>query len=253
MKLGITPIISIIIMLGIAVALSGLAWSVLSGYTTSYTSKLIDIAPGTSFCRDGVVTVLIRNSGTTPVTASTSLIQNEQYVTDGNTIGLWHFEDWISFITTDSSNYGNIALFSDNVNIAPVQETGKFGYGLKFDGVDDILRNISAVFDAEVLNLGISNFTLEAWIKPLQNTNPAQINTIIMKGDAWNTQSGYGFGIQSNSNYLRYSENGTNAIDSNSIIKYGKWNHVAVVKKYDEAKVYIYVNGVLTDVVDVAK
>jgi flagellin-like protein len=60
---GITPIISIIILLLITIGLASAAWTYMSGYMTNLTSRVLDVS--TSSCINGVqATVLVRNAGT---------------------------------------------------------------------------------------------------------------------------------------------------------------------------------------------
>jgi len=87
-KKGITPIISIIILLGITVALAGLAWSVLSGYLGGYTEKVFEIPfNGGVYCLENgasnwTVRVFVRNVGTTALVGSDfSLVE-----IDGSTV-----------------------------------------------------------------------------------------------------------------------------------------------------------------------
>lgn len=74
---GITPIISIIILLGITVALAGLAWTVLSNYIGGYTEKTFEIPfDGGVYCIEDTVPnnwtirVFVRNTGTQPLVES---------------------------------------------------------------------------------------------------------------------------------------------------------------------------------------
>jgi len=74
-KKGITPIISIIILLGITVALAGLAWTVLYNYIGIYTEKTFDIPfDGGVYCSkindQTTIRVFIRNTGTAPLVES---------------------------------------------------------------------------------------------------------------------------------------------------------------------------------------
>ncbi|RLI96265.1 MAG: hypothetical protein DRO99_04740, partial [Candidatus Aenigmatarchaeota archaeon] len=50
MKRGITPIISIIVLLLIAVALSGVAWTYLSGYLNTQIASSFTVVPGSPTC-----------------------------------------------------------------------------------------------------------------------------------------------------------------------------------------------------------
>ncbi len=68
MKKGITPIISIIVLLLITVALAGVAWVYLSGYLTTQISESFNIVPGSPTCVDNAgtneISVVVQNTGT---------------------------------------------------------------------------------------------------------------------------------------------------------------------------------------------
>lgn len=60
---GITPIISVIILLLITIGLASAAWTYMSGYMNSLTSRVLEISPAS--CIGGTqVTFLVRNAGT---------------------------------------------------------------------------------------------------------------------------------------------------------------------------------------------
>ena len=60
---GITPIISIIILLLITVALAGAAWSFIQGIFFPQVSKAFIISPGAAFCTAGIISVFVLNTG----------------------------------------------------------------------------------------------------------------------------------------------------------------------------------------------
>jgi flagellin-like protein len=63
---GITPIISIIILLLITIGLASAAWTYMSGYMNNLISRTLDVTPAS--CIGGTqVTFLVRNAGTNNV------------------------------------------------------------------------------------------------------------------------------------------------------------------------------------------
>ena len=62
MKKGITPIIAIVILLLIAVAIAGAAYTYITGYWTGLTAKAIELT-STTCNTSGIVTMNIRNFG----------------------------------------------------------------------------------------------------------------------------------------------------------------------------------------------
>ena len=68
MKKGITPVISIIILLLITVALAGMAWTYLQSVLMGQVEKSIQIPRGGAFCEGGMVTAYVMNTGTGTLT-----------------------------------------------------------------------------------------------------------------------------------------------------------------------------------------
>ena len=60
---GITPVVSIIILLFITVALLGSAWNYLQGFLLGRISKSFDIPTNGIYCDGGVIKVIIQNTG----------------------------------------------------------------------------------------------------------------------------------------------------------------------------------------------
>lgn len=68
MRKGITPIISIIILLLITVALAGTAWTYMSGFMGTYTEKSFVVPTGGAYCdSSGTFHVRVVNTGTTAI------------------------------------------------------------------------------------------------------------------------------------------------------------------------------------------
>lgn len=63
MRKGITPIISIIILLLITVSLAGAAWTFLQGFLLPQIQKSFVIPPGGSYCIRGAIKVYVVNTG----------------------------------------------------------------------------------------------------------------------------------------------------------------------------------------------
>ncbi len=67
MRKGITPIISIIVLLLITVALAGVAYTYLSGVIPVEQSFMI--VTGSTYCSSGTVRLTVKNTGTTDISA----------------------------------------------------------------------------------------------------------------------------------------------------------------------------------------
>ncbi len=67
---GITPIISIIILLLITIALAGVAYTFLMGQMYTRIGSSFDIPIGGAFCTNGAITIQVVNTGTADISDS---------------------------------------------------------------------------------------------------------------------------------------------------------------------------------------
>jgi flagellin-like protein len=73
---GITPVVSIIILLFITVALLGSAWSYLQGFLMGRISKSFDIPTNGIYCENGVIKVFIQNTGQGKLTENDFIVHD---------------------------------------------------------------------------------------------------------------------------------------------------------------------------------
>jgi len=96
---------------------------------------------------------------------------------------------------------------------------------------------------SSVLNMGTSDFSLEAWIRTSTNTD---IHTIIEKGGVADYSPGYWFTLESADELVLRIGNGTSRLtaDSNNglVIDDGNWHHVAVTADRDGVATF-YLDG----------
>jgi len=240
MRIGITPIISIIILLGIAVAISGIAFQIIFGYAGGVTKKFIDVAPDAFSCRDGIVRIYMRNAGTTPILLSNSLGQVEEYEQDGYTVGLWHMNENSGITSVDDSITGNDGTLFP-IASEPIWTSGVFGSGLDFDGIDD---HVNIGSDSSLDSLAAS--TICAWIYP-RGWGESNYGRIYDK-------LGYAFHLD-NDGFppdetlffnVHHSLGNLNVAGAPNMIKLNEWQHVCVT--WDgtpvTSGVKLYVNGV---------
>lgn len=109
---GITPIISIIVLLLITVSLAGAAYVFLGGYMTAYTGKAIQVSnPG--LCIAGTTAfITVTNMGTQPITGldACTALGGETSLDCGD----------LTVVRTDGSTFGVGAAF-DDASIAAAQ------------------------------------------------------------------------------------------------------------------------------------
>ena len=78
MKKGITPVITIIILVFIAIAMVGSFWAYSNTLMTGLISKTFEIPPGGSYCQNGLIKVYVLNTGQGPLTSSDIVLAEVQ-------------------------------------------------------------------------------------------------------------------------------------------------------------------------------
>ena len=152
---------------------------------------------------------------------------------DPDLVGLWLFEEGDDTTVSDSSDYGNDGETEGD----PTWTDGKYGGGMEFDGVDDMV----VIPDADVFEFE-EDFTLAVWIKT--EATPADPPAIITKGyhDQSNTRPWYLLYYRPAGTmtlYLRNLSDVNSVADGTTVINDGEWHHVVGMKAGDEVKVYI--------------
>jgi len=85
MKKGISPIISVIILLLIVVAIAGSAYTYIVGYYAGLTAKVIELTSST--CSAGDIRLIVHNMGTDKITASPADWTTSGEVIQGSPLG----------------------------------------------------------------------------------------------------------------------------------------------------------------------
>ncbi|RLB76187.1 MAG: hypothetical protein DRH24_18300, partial [Deltaproteobacteria bacterium] len=161
-------------------------------------------------------------------------------------VGYWSFEYYNSTGVYDNSTYNNFGTFQETNFGADNITTGKYGKGLKFDGTDDYIE----VPDSSILHI-TDKITLEAWVYPF-GWDTSYENAIVTKaGDGsygvWNlhwknTTHGFRFELNNGSVQSLYESSPSTTLNT--------WYHVVGV--YDGNKMYLYVNGKLSNSMSVS-
>ncbi|HWR26850.1 MAG TPA: DUF2341 domain-containing protein, partial [Candidatus Thermoplasmatota archaeon] len=136
--------------------------------------------------------------------------QNPKGVWDSNYVSVWHLNEDPGVAGNggikDSTRYYNNGTDMGTMNAAD-HVTGKIGYGIDFDGTDDVIRIDNSNVVGHCLDFTSGPFTIEAWF-----TARTRTGTIICKRD----------GVPSNADqYQMYLDPVTNGIYFRAGLEYG--------------------------------
>lgn len=140
------------------------------------------------------------------------------------------FEESRGKIVKDRSGHGNHGTIKQAVRV----KTGRYGKGLKFDGINDWVT----VEDSESLDL-TSGFTLEAWVKP----HSVRRSVVLVKQQQQGTIYGL-YAYEDRDLPLSSFNDGLdyNPISGHESLPIKKWTHLAAT--FDGTNQHLYVNGV---------
>lgn len=160
--------------------------------------------------------------------------EHANYLTDTNTVGLWHLDEFSGTGAYFKDSSGN-AL--DGTPSGTLSYSGILGLARNFEGSSDSIT----VSHNTALNI-TTNLSIEAWINPDSMDSSGSWNRIVEKG----SDNQYGFSLSSQSGYgLIMRLYGTSTVSTYSYVipTLGVWSHVAVT--YDGSYVRFYLNGQL--------
>ncbi len=228
---GVTPVISLIMMMLVTVGTVGVSYAWLSGIATVNTEKIITIPPGGAQCYNNKISVVARNSGTASnITDDDIIIADIDGVNVKNSLffgnfdrsglaGYWRFEN----NAKDYSNYGHDGTAYGNAHVV---SNGMFGSAMDFDGSGDYLS---------VGSLGIpanGPATIEGWFyfrdRAMDRGSDMQLYGDFVYQHSVNN---YEY-VYATNDYLPW-------IPSKNV-----WYHVAITYSGDTSTAKAYVNGV---------
>jgi len=149
---------------------------------------------------------------------------------DNNAVLIMNMEDSSSPIN-DDSGFSNSGVY----NGVQYQQTGKYNYGLGFDGVDDFVN----VSDSSSLTISDNSISIETWFKINELPEPSGAMMFVKRHSGGN-----GFALQyANSSgvyRLKFTVNANNLYE-NIVLENDMWYHLVAV--YDGSNQIMYLNG----------
>ena len=180
---------------------------------------------------------LLSNVGQVPSSEQSGITYLTKSLPLTDLVGLWHFDEGVGTIASDSSGNGNTGTLT-NMNTATCWVLGKFGNALSFDGMNGYV-------DCEKNGDIITAITIEAWIKPSAFTDYDAIITNFEWRDV-SKQQGWSFRVMSDGKLVwRAVLSGDDCyiITSKSAMEANNWYHIVLT--HDANYTRLYINGSL--------
>jgi len=152
-------------------------------------------------------------------------------------VGYWSFEDGSG---TKAEDFSPSSTNTGTLTNGPAWVDGKIGKALSFDGTDDYVSS------GDVLNMGISNFSISAWVKSTSTTSGSNNGIVYKRGTAYQYSQGYRLNMP-NGVFNFHIADGTNYISLSSTTagkNDGGWHHVVGVAERGVI-LKLYIDGVL--------
>ncbi|MCK4718831.1 MAG: LamG domain-containing protein, partial [Thermoplasmata archaeon] len=165
-------------------------------------------------------------------------LPTEEFVTDENTVALWHFNEGQGSVIGDSSgnDYDGTLYYAD-------WTSGIFGNALSFYDRADVVNYIPASFDDDIGD----SLTVEVMVKwnGHHPNNPYQGSYIMDARDLEGERGGFILFLDPAGLVKFYAghDTGPEYVISENPIPIGEWTHVAVVLDHDASELRVYING----------
>ena len=179
-----------------------------------------------------------RDAAGNSATSSTSVtvtVSNSTAPPPAGRIAGWAFNESLGTTVNDVTGNGNAATFQDN----PTWTAGKYGGGLRFDGVNDFLT----VLNSPSLNFSGAALTLSMWINPLGGVGDQVPFAKFWSGTM--TSPFYQYGLElvggSTPNLYIGTASGPITASMGSPLTLSQWSHLAIA--FDGTQARFYVNG----------
>ncbi len=139
----------------------------------------------------------------------------------------------------DAASYGNRGFLVHAGNLGPTWTNGKYGSGLKFDGVDD---HVTINSSASLNSVTDQGYTFGAWARPDRlppNSTPNDASYSILVRE----YTGLYYDHDGRFKAVIRSADGTVAEVKSDVFEPNSWHHIVMVADEPHRKLYLYVDG----------
>ncbi len=181
--------------------------------------------------------------GSTNRGLSASLGSGQQSSLSSGLVGYWKMDEGTGTTTGDSSGNGNTSsVFTGNATWA----AGKFGTGITFDNVDDVVR-IPETTSTDLGNT-TDSYTVSAWVNTTDTSGST--DDIIAKHGSNSGPSPFRLYLSAttrNAGIVVTDGTNTVSIAGSTALNDGRWHQVVGVRDAVSDKIIVYVDGVVAN------
>ncbi|MBI3193744.1 MAG: hypothetical protein HYZ34_04645, partial [Ignavibacteriae bacterium] len=208
-----------------------------------FTSTLTDLLPNTTYQYFANAQSVGGLSTTATTMIFTTLSSPNEYMPDGNTVGLYHLNDAKEFIQDYSGQENHGVIDTVTGTSSPAIIPGKYGNARDFSYFTQEIT----IFPNSSLEFTDEDFTLEAWVNP----EFYGLGDVVIIGHGSLTDTSLAFQLRINPFYqLEVNLSGDGTLQSQTVtlsapVVTNTWQHVAAVIDMVNFEVRIFHNGVL--------
>lgn len=188
----------------------------------------------------GPVSALIsRTASGSPASGSGHVSRQPYHIgADQGLVGYWNFDG----NANDSSGQGNNGTLTNfNGDATDGYVDGKFGKGLKFDGVNDYINSSNNSF-----KFGTGDFAVSMWVYPTSFAAEAGLYDAQVLGGPGGRTNAFVLVQNASTGKLRIFSNASYSSATNNTVTLNTWNHIII--KRSGTTVTFYINGVADSV-----